>query len=261
MLTAPYLARFSGVGRLYGSGALERLAGAHVVVVGLGGVGSWAAEALARTGIGELTLIELDEVCVTNTNRQLQALDHTVGQQKIAVMRERLLAINPELTLHCINDFLDKNNMAQVLGREPHVVVDAMDSTQVKAALVAYCSRLKLRLVTCGASGGKRDPGQIRVADLGETTGDALLAKVRSQLYRQHNFAKNKGRKFRVDAVYSPEPMVYPQADGSVCTNKSVNQRGVKLDCAGGFGSGVMVTGSFGFAAAAKAVERILQVG
>lgn len=258
-LSRNYLDRFGGIARLHGQAALEALHEAHIALVGLGGVGTWAAEALARSGVGELTLIELDDVCITNTNRQLHALSQHIGQAKNTVICERLKAINPEIKLHAIHDFLTKNNVHELIGEQHDVVVDAIDSVAVKAALAAYCSYQKQWLVMAGASGGKRDPTQVTVDDLGRTSADPMLAKVRSQLYRHHNFAKNKNRKFRIDVVYSTEQMVYPQPDGSVCSNKKVLQEGTKLDCAGGFGSAVMVTGTFGFVAASRAIERYLQ--
>lgn len=258
-LSESYRQRFGGVARLYGEGALAALARGHFAVVGLGGVGTWVAEALARTGVGELTLIEMDEVCVTNTNRQLHALASTVGRSKNQTLASRLRDINPELVVHTIEDFLDTDNMRQYVGPQYHVVVDATDAAYVKAALVAYCSAIKVRLVTVGSSGGKRDPLRIEIGDLANTQGDPMLAKVRTNLFRHHNFARDHKRKFRVDAVFSPEQMVYPKPDGSVCMDKRVLENGVKLDCAGGFGSSVMVTACFGFAAANRAVERYVQ--
>jgi tRNA A37 threonylcarbamoyladenosine dehydratase len=258
-LSPEYRQRFGGVSRLYGDAALEALAQAHMVVIGLGGVGSWAAEALARSGVGELTLIEMDDVCITNTNRQSHALASQVGQSKNGVTAARLLDINPDIRLHCIEDFLDSNNLPNLIGPQHHVVVDAMDAAITKSALVAYCSARKIRLVVVGSSGGKTDPTRIQVADLARTEGDPLLAKIRTQLFRKHGFARNGHRKFRVDAIFSPEQMVYPKPDGSVCMEKQVMQDGARLDCTGGFGSSVMVTGSFGFTAAARAVERYLQ--
>ena len=258
-LSESYLQRFGGIARLYGRDALEALSQAHFVVIGLGGVGTWAAEALARTGVGELTLIELDEVCVTNTNRQLHALRRHIGQSKNQIISARLQDINPEIIVHSVEDFLDQDNVSTLIGQQHDVVIDAMDAAHIKATLIAYCLALKIRLVTVGSSGGKRDPQLIKVDDLARTIADPMLAKVRTQLYRHHNFARDKNRKFRVDAVYSSEQMSYPQPDGSVCQTKQTLAAGVKLDCAGGFGSAVMVTGSFGFLAAAKAVERYLQ--
>jgi tRNA A37 threonylcarbamoyladenosine dehydratase len=258
-LSPEYLARFGGIARLYGEAGLAALSRAHFVVVGLGGVGSWAAEALARSGVGELTLIELDDVCVTNTNRQLHTTQSRVGQPKNRVMRERLLDINPELRLHSVDDFLTRSNIPQLIEPHHHLVIDATDSAHIKAALVAYCLARKIRLVTVGSSGGKRDPQQVRVADLGKTLADPMLAKVRTHLYRHHRFARDPNRKFRVDAIYSAEQMVYPKPDGSVCQAKQALASGVKLDCAGGFGSAVMVTGTFGFLAATRGIERYLE--
>jgi tRNA A37 threonylcarbamoyladenosine dehydratase len=258
-LSPEYLQRFGGLARLYGQPALEALARAHFAVIGLGGVGTWVAEALARSGVGELTLIELDDVCVTNTNRQSHALKSQIGRSKNQVISERLRDINPEIRLHSIDDFLDQHNMTTLIGKQHHVVIDAMDAAHIKARLVSYCSAAKIRLIVVGSSGGKRNPQLVTVDDLGRTGSDPMLAKIRTQLYRHYNFARDKQRKFRVDAVYSTEQMVYPKPDGSVCMDKQVLQDGVKLDCAGGFGSSVMVTGTFGFLAATKAIERYLQ--
>jgi len=257
-LSSVYLQRFGGIARLYGQDALSALHKAHFAVIGLGGVGTWVAEALARSGVGELTLIELDEVCVTNTNRQLHALSSTIGQSKNQVLSTRLKEINPEIIIHSVEDFLDRDNMKNLIGKHHHVVIDAMDAAHIKAALVAYCLAIKVRLITMGSSGGKRNPQLITVDDLGRSISDPMLAKVRTQLYRHHNFTRDKNRKFRVDAVYSTEQMAYPQPDGSVCMNKQALADGVKLDCAGGFGSSVMVTGTFGFMAATRAIERYL---
>jgi tRNA A37 threonylcarbamoyladenosine dehydratase len=255
---SPDQQRFGGTARLYGQQALAALARAHFAVIGLGGVGGWAAEALARSGVGALTLIDLDDICVTNTNRQIQALNSQVGQPKVLALARRLKDINPHLKLHPIHDFVTQKNFAELIGPRHQVVVDATDAAYIKATLVAYCRARKIRLIVCGSSGGKSDPRQVSVADLGHTQSDPMLAKVRRQLYRHHNFSRDRHRKFRVDAVFSTEQMVYPQPDGSVCMDKQALDGGVKLDCAGGFGSSVMVTGSFGFVAAARAIERYL---
>lgn len=257
-LTQAYLDRFGGLARLYGQDALQALANAHFAVIGLGGVGTWAAEALARSGVGELTLIELDDVCITNTNRQSHAMASNIGRPKNQVITQRLLDINPELIIHSVEDFIDEHNMKDVIGKQHHVVIDAMDAAHIKARLVAYCLAIKVRLVTVGSSGGKRDLRRITADDLGRAYADPMLQKIRTQLYRHHNFARDKNRKFRVDAIYSDEQMVYPKPDGSVCMDKQFLQEGVKLDCAGGFGSSVMVTGTFGFMAATRAIERYL---
>ena len=257
-VTHAYLQRFGGIARLYGQDALPALTNAHFAVIGLGGVGTWAAEALARSGVGELTLIEMDEVCVTNTNRQSHALQSTVGHSKNHIITTRLRDINPEIIIHSVEDFIDEHNIHHVIGKQHHVVIDAIDAAHLKARLVAYCSAMKLRLVTVGSSGGKRDPQRVKVDDLARAHNDPMLHKIRHQLYRHFNFARDRNRKFRVDAVYSDEQMVYPKPDGSVCQTKQSLQEGVKLDCTGGFGSSVMVTGTFGFLAATRAIERYL---
>lgn len=254
-----YLQRFGGIARLYGEHALSALHNAHFAVVGLGGVGTWVAEALARSGVGELTLIEMDEVCVTNTNRQSHALQSMIGQSKNQVISERLRDINPEIIVHTVEDFIDDQNLHQLLGKQHHVIIDAIDAAHLKARLVAYCSAIKVRLVMVGSSGGKRDPQRVTVDDLARAVNDPMLHKIRQQLYRHFNFARDTNRKFRVDAVYSDEQMVYPKPDGSVCQTKQHLQDGVKLDCTGGFGSSVMVTGTFGFIAATRAIERYLE--
>ena len=260
-LTEQYLQRFGGIARLYGEKALPKLLRAHCVVIGIGGVGSWVAESLARTGVGRITLIDLDDVCISNSNRQSHALQGTIGQLKVDVMAERLRQINPEIAVHTHEDFIASDNFAELLDPQQQaidVVIDAIDAARVKAALIAYCKARKLRLITVGSAGGKRDPGQITRADLGRTINDPMLAKVRQHLYRFHNFQKSRKRQFGVDAIYSTEPMVYPQPDGQVCQQKSAMQDGVKLDCSGGFGAATMVTGTFGFIAATRAVERLL---
>ncbi|GAA5442229.1 tRNA threonylcarbamoyladenosine dehydratase [Microbulbifer sp. NBRC 101763] len=257
-----YLQRFGGIGRLYGNRALEALSSAHMLVIGIGGVGSWTAEALARSGVGSLTLIDLDDICIANTNRQSHALATTIGNMKIEVMAERLRQINPEIQVNSIEDFIATDNLAELIdpGKMPiDIVVDAIDNARVKAALIAYCKARKLRLITVGSAGGKCSPQAIECTDLGRTINDPMLAKVRQHLYRFHNFQKSRKRLFGIDAIYSSEAMVYPKPDGQVCQQKSAMQDGVKLDCSGGFGAATMVTGTFGFIAASKAIERLLQ--
>ncbi|WP_193165370.1 tRNA cyclic N6-threonylcarbamoyladenosine(37) synthase TcdA [Microbulbifer hainanensis] len=261
-LTEQYLQRFGGIARLYGNDALPILHRARFTVIGIGGVGSWTAEALARSGVGNITLVDLDDVCITNSNRQSHALTDTIGQLKVDVMADRLRQINPEIRVRVVEDFIAADNFAELLDPEREdvdIVIDAIDAARVKAALIAYCKARKMRLITVGSAGGKRDPSRIGCADLGRTEHDPMLAKVRSHLYRFHNFQKSRKRQFGIDAIYSTEPMVYPQPDGQVCQQKSAMQNGVKLDCSGGFGAATMVTGSFGFAAAARGIERLLQ--
>ena len=254
-----YLQRFGGIGRLYGQSALAALYRGHFVVVGIGGVGSWAAEALARTGLGTITLIDLDDICITNSNRQIHTLTSTIGQPKTTVLAERLQAINPEITVHVIDDFAEPENIVELIGPEPQVIIDAIDASYAKAALIAHCRRQKQQVITVGSAGGRTDPSQVTVGDLHRTVKDSLLSRVRTRLRTKYNFPKDPKRNMRVQAVFSTEQMKYPTPNGEIRQRKVSMEDGVKLDCSGGFGSATMVTATFGMVAAAKAVDRYLE--
>ncbi|TDN95403.1 MULTISPECIES: tRNA cyclic N6-threonylcarbamoyladenosine(37) synthase TcdA [Halomonas] len=250
-------ARFSGIRRLYGRRAAERFRHAHVVVVGVGGVGSWTVEALARSGIGKLTLIDLDDVCVSNVNRQLHALDGTIGRPKVEVLAERCHAIQPGIEVVADAAFVTPANLDKRIPDDADQLVDAIDSVVAKAALIAWCKRRKLPIVVTGAAGGQTDPTRIRVADLSRTEHDPLLAKVRARLRRDFGFSRNPKRRFSVECVYSDEQLVYPGSDGEVCFQKPGGGEVTRLDCASGFGAATFVTGSFGFTAAARVLARL----
>ncbi|EBX4668339.1 tRNA cyclic N6-threonylcarbamoyladenosine(37) synthase TcdA [Salmonella enterica subsp. enterica serovar Senftenberg] len=253
--------RFGGTARLYGEKALQRFAEAHICVVGIGGVGSWAAEALARTGIGAITLIDMDDVCVTNTNRQIHALRDNVGLAKAEVMAERIRQINPECRVTVIDDFITPDNVAGYMDYMDAgftYVIDAIDSVRPKAALIAYCRRYKVPLVTTGGAGGQIDPTQIQVADLAKTIQDPLAAKLRERLKHNFGVVKNSKGKLGVDCVFSTEALVYPQADGSVCAMKATAEGPKRMDCASGFGAATMVTATFGFVAVSHALKKIM---
>jgi len=242
--------RFGGIARLYGEAGFGRLRAAHCCVVGIGGVGSWAAEALARSGIGALTLIDLDMVAESNTNRQVHALGDEYGKAKVNAMAVRIGAINPACRVTCIEDFVTPENCASLLRTDFSYVIDAIDQARTKAAMIAHCRRQRIPLITAGAAGGQLDPTRIRVADLARTEQDPLLAKVRTLLRREHGFTRKPREKFGIAAVYSDEPLRYPQASCSVPAAAS------GLNCAG-FGSSVCVTAAFGLAAAAHALQEI----
>ncbi|TNG91839.1 tRNA cyclic N6-threonylcarbamoyladenosine(37) synthase TcdA [Pasteurellaceae bacterium USgator11] len=246
-----YQRRFGGIGRLYGPQALSVLAAAHVCVVGIGGVGSWAVEALARSGIGKITLIDMDDICVTNVNRQLPALSDNIGQLKTEVMQQRIEQINPQCQVTVIDDFLSLDNMADYIRTDFDYVIDAIDSVKVKAALIAYCKRNKIRVITTGGAGGQTDPTQIQIADLSRTIQDPLAAKVRSLLRKQYHFSQNPKRKFGVDTVFSTQPLIFPKMEGDCQLSASMN-------CANGFGAATMVTATFGFFAVARVLEKLL---
>ena len=244
-----YAFRFGGIERLYGRRALEAFRHANIAVVGLGGVGSWAAEALARSGVGTITLIDMDDVCVSNTNRQLHALEGQYGRTKTDAMADRLRAINPEADIWVHFGFLTTKNVSELITEDMTGVIDAIDSVKAKAALIAHCQRRKIPLVCAGGAGGQIDPSK--------TTQDPLLAKVRNLLRREYGFSRNPKRRFGIEAVYSLEQLTYPAGDGEVCLQKPATDGPVRLDCASGFGAASPVTASFGLFAASRLLNRI----
>jgi tRNA A37 threonylcarbamoyladenosine dehydratase len=253
--------RFAGVDRLYGRGAVARLSQRNVAVIGLGGVGSWAVEALVRSGVGRLTLVDADDVCLSNTNRQLHAIDGQFGRNKAELLAERCRAINPAVVVDAVPSFLTASNLEALLGRGQDLVLDACDSFRTKVEMAAWCRRRKLPLVVVGSAGGRTDATQVRVRDLSRTEHDALLALVRKKLRAEFNFPKNKHRYFGIAAVYSLENVQYPQADGSVCGTRPAlgADAALKLDCGAGLGAATHVTGTFAFAAVGKALELLLR--
>lgn len=243
--------------RVYGAKGVQHLPKLRIAVIGVGGVGSWSVEALARTGVGHLTLIDHDDVTVSNINRQLPALDSTVGQPKVGVLKERVADINPSCDVDAIEDFLVEKNLEQYLLRDFDMVIDAIDNIRFKAAMINYCRRQKVPIVTTGGAGGRVNPLAVDVADLSKTWNDALAAKVRSRLRAQYGYTRNPKRRFGVDCVYSTEQPVYPDGDGDVMQSKP-GVPGVRLDCASGYGSTSFVTGTFGLVAASHAISKCL---
>jgi tRNA threonylcarbamoyladenosine dehydratase len=262
---ADHARRFGGIARLYGAPALAAFEVAHVAVIGIGGVGSWVAEALARSAVGTLTLIDLDNVAESNTNRQIHALDGNYGKPKVDAMAERIAQINPLCDVRLIEDFIEPDNFATVLGSGFDYVVDAIDSVRTKTALIAWCVEQRQPLITVGGAGGQLDPTRIRIDDLALTIQDPLLSKVRAQLRKLHGFPRGPKAKFKVSAVYSDEPLIYPEAAASDIDEEAKplmpppgHIGPVGLNCAG-FGSSVCVTASFGFAAAAHVLRALAQ--
>lgn len=256
---ADHARRFGGVARLYGAEALPRLAAAHVAVVGVGGVGSWAVEALARSAVGRLTLIDLDMIAESNVNRQIHALGDAFGQAKVSALHARVLAINPQCVVHEIEDFVTPENVATLLGGGIDLIIDAIDQVRTKAAMIAWAHRARRPILTAGAAGGQFDPTRIRCDDLARTEQDPLLAKVRARLRRDYGFPREAGRKFGVPAVYSTEPLRAPRQEaGAACgTDEAPRAGGGGLNCAG-YGSSVCVTAGFGLTLAAEALRRLL---
>lgn len=251
--------RFGGIARLYGTAGLARLRAAHVAVIGIGGVGSWAAEALARSGVGQLTLVDLDDLCVTNVNRQLHAVTADLGALKVEAMARRIHGINPEGRVHAVPEFFTSVNAGQLLERGFTVVLDAIDNVANKCLLLAGCRRRNLPIVTTGGAGGRTDPTQLRVADLAHVTHDPLIRQARKQLRREHGFPADPQVVFGVPCVYSTEPVRYPWSDGTVCGAKEPGEAQPRMDCNRGYGAATFLTGAFGFAAAAEVVKLITE--
>lgn len=249
--------RYSGLERLYGVEPARSLSRAHVCIIGLGGVGGWVAEALARSGIGTLTLVDMDEVCSSNQNRQVHALDHTVGKPKIEAMAERIRQIDPAIVVRREFRFFTETSCDELLRCGADAVVDCIDSIPHKCLLLAECRKRELRVVTVGAAGGRADPTKVQVADLSRSYDDALLQRVRKKLRQNHGFPRNTRKKWGIPAVFSSEPVRYPQSDGTVCAVREDGSN-LRLDCASGYGTAGFVTGTFGFAAAAATVEILL---
>ena len=253
-----YERRFQGTQTLYGRSAVDTFAAAHVYVIGVGGVGSWAAEALARTAVGTITLIDLDVLVASNVNRQLPALDSTFGQSKIAAMGQRLGEINPKATVNLIDDFLTVDNVAALLpSREeakaaiaqghPIVILDCVDDMQAKLAIALHCRFNKLKLVCAGGAGGKIDPSKITVSDLRDSYQDPLLAKLRNKLRHEKGINSALKEKFGIKCVYSTEP---PRVDKSCQTGG--------LHC-GGYGSAVVVTSVVAMLMVSEALQLLIK--
>jgi len=262
-----YSLRFGGIARLYGQQGADFLRNAHFCVIGIGGVGSWVAEALARNGVGNITLIDLDDICITNTNRQIHALTDNIGLSKVEVMKERIMQINPGCQVNAVEDFVTSDNLKELMSINYDYVIDAIDSVNIKTQIIAFCKRNKTPIITIGGAGGQVDPSKISVCDLSQTYQDPLLAKVKNQLRREFNFpradlAKASKRKFSIDAVFSTEQLRYPDASGDVCFAKQQNEqeeRSMRLDCSGGFGATTHVTASFAFFAVGRSIDKYLK--
>ncbi|NWK54737.1 tRNA threonylcarbamoyladenosine dehydratase [Verrucomicrobiaceae bacterium N1E253] len=258
--------RFGGIARLYGEPALEQFQQARVCVVGIGGVGSWSVESLARSGVGHITMIDLDEICITNINRQLHAMDGEIGRQKTAAMAKRVEAINPDCQIHCLETFFSERNADEILDSGFDFVIDAIDHVRAKCLLLAGCHQRQIPVVACGGAGGLTDPTQIKIDDLSRSYNDALLNQVRKNLRSNYGFPaggdpqkKIKAKKFGIPCVFSPESPVFPQCDGSVSINRpsSGEKQGNRLNCASGFGSITHMTATVGLFATSQCLKTL----
>ena len=238
--------RFGGLERLYGVTAAERIRQAHVVVVGIGGVGSWAAEALARSGVRRLTLIDMDHIAESNVNRQIHALTSTLGQAKIDAMRERIAQIHPGCQVDLVDDFVSPENWPGLLPATPDALIDACDQVKAKLAMAIWAMKEKIPFVTVGAAGGKRLAHEVNIDDLAQVTHDPLLAQLRYRLRKHHGAAK-QGKRIGVRCVFSREPVMGPDASCDLQGDGSLNCHG--------YGSLVGVTATFGLCAATQVMN------
>lgn len=263
-LSPDYERRFGGLQRLYGPEAMGRLAAAHVMVAGIGGVGTWCVEALARSGVGTITLVDLDHVSESNINRQLHAMTDTIGQSKVLAMAQRVAGINPECTVHAVDDFATPDNIPQLFQNEPDVVIDCTDQVSAKIAMILEGRLRKIPVLVCGGAGGKTDPMALQAGDLSQATHDALLSRIRNILRRQHGYpraSQHAGKptsrvpRMGVWALWLQQPVILPaQWQLPLQTDPAEALQG--LSCAG-YGSVVTVTATMGMAAASRALAAI----
>lgn len=252
--------RFGGIARLYGQKALKNFQQSHVCVIGVGGVGSWVVESLVRSGVGKITMIDPDEVSESNINRQLVALENTIGQGKAEVLKERIQQINPDCQVTIIEDLLKPDNVREYISTDFDYVVDAIDSARSKAALIRFCKRNKIRIVCVGGAGGQIDPTQITIADLTRTHNDPLLAKTRSILRYDYGFSSNPKRKYQVPCVYSTEQLSYPLPDGGITQAKPDSERALRMACDVGMGSATHITATFGNFAVGLVLQKLAEM-
>ena len=242
--------RFGGLDRLYGVTGATHIKNAHVAVVGVGGVGSWAVEALARSGVGKLTLIDFDHIAESNINRQIHALDDTLGMSKILAMQQRIAHINPQCAVECIDEFVTPENWPSILSPQVDAVIDACDQIKAKTAMAAWAMHAKTIFITVGAAGGKRAAHKVDIDDLSLTTHDPLLAQLRYRLRREHQAPRDK-KKIGISCVFSKESVA--PADASCEIEGDTDG---SLNCHG-YGSVVSVTATFGHCAAGWVIDKI----
>jgi len=259
MLSTSTAERFGGIARLYGEQALENFQNSHVCVVGIGGVGSWSVEALARSGVGAITMIDLDEICITNINRQLHAMDGQIGKQKSDAMKERVIAINPDCKITCEYTFYSTKNAESLLDKNFDYLIDAIDRVISKTHLIASCKKREIPVVVCGGTGGLTDPTKIEVKDMAKIHNDALLKQVRTDLRKHHGFPKAnnyQAKKFGVECIFSSETPVFPTCEGGVSEQRS-EQQDTRLNCSSGFGSITHMTATVGLFAAQRCLAHL----
>lgn len=240
--------KFDGIAKLYGEQGAKALLNAHVLIVGLGGVGTWSAEAIARSGIGQITLVDMDEICISNTNRQIHALDGNYGKMKVDALKDRIKLINPDCEVNAIVDFFTKETCEEILNVKYNYVIDSIDSIRNKCLLISQCKKKEIPIITIGGAGGKSDPTKVELTDLNRTYNDRLLLVVRNNLIRFYDFTKHRKQKYHVACVFSSEDATTPE---NSCDTTNLN-------CATGFGSITHITGLFGFMASGHVINEIV---
>lgn len=251
--------RFEGVVKSYGPVTLEKLTMSHVAVVGLGGVGSWCVETLARTGIGSITLMDLDDICLSNTNRQIHAIEGSYGKMKSNALRERILDINPDCKVGRIEDFFDEKSCDSFFEHKFDLVIDCIDSAKNKSLLISECYTRKIPVITVGAAGGRKDPAKLQIIDLNKTYNDKLLMRVRQILKRKYKISKSGRNNLHIPCVFSIELVDFPDLDEQFC-NSNTDQlvpTNNKLNCQGTMGSLMHITATMGIMAASIAINKI----
>lgn len=247
---------FHAIQRLYGKKKFDKIQQSKILIVGIGGVGSWAAESLARSGIGKIDLVDPDEICVSNINRQIHSLFSTAGKSKGCAMRDRLFEINPAISVNHFQLFFGEETASQILSTQYDFVIDAIDSLKNKCLLITECQKRSIKVITVGGAAGKTDPSLIRVSDLAKSKEDRLLMRMRKKLRRNFNFPKGKKTIFNIPCVYSEELCLYPTSEGEVCFQKK-DKGNLRLDCESGLGSASFITGAFAFHACAYIIKAL----
>jgi len=260
---AEYARRFGGISRLYGKQGVVRIIDAHICVIGIGGVGSWVVESLARSGVGAITMIDMDIVATSNINRQILAVSDTIGKDKTIVMCDRIREINPDCNVTMVDDFISRDNLAELILPSYDFIVDCIDNFRVKAGLINFCKQQQIKILTVGGAGGQTDPSKVRQTDLNRTQHDVLLATTRKQLRQKYGYTRNLKKDFSVPCVYSDEQLVYPDGAGGLSSQKpsadtSDESNFSALSCAGGIGSISHVTATFAMFAAAYVLNEIV---
>jgi tRNA A37 threonylcarbamoyladenosine dehydratase len=247
---------FTGLENLIGKTKLEKRHQAKVTIIGLGGIGSWAAECISRSGIGHITLIDLDDICVSNTNRQIHTMQSTLGQSKVLTLKNRLIDISPEIEVHTVQDFLTSDNMQELISKD-HIILDAMDSLKVKCELISYCLEQHIPLITTGGAAGKTDPTKVQINDLSQTFNDPLLLRVRKKLRRGFDFPKKKKVHLGIRTVFSPEEMLTLTISPNNDMEEICDQDSIIPNCNNGLGTCVTVISTFGILAAKEVLNII----